>query len=146
MRKRLKNSGYKITRSRKVIMDILMVSEGHISAEEIYLKAHSFQDALSLSSVYRTLEIFVKMGLVNKFVFKDGRARYELADNPGGRRHHHHLICTSCNTIIDYGDFSGEELNLLRQTEKHLSEKYGFTIANHTVHYYGLCRECSQNE
>jgi Fur family ferric uptake transcriptional regulator len=146
MQKRLKAVGYKMTQGRKTIMDILIASEGHLSAEDIYFKAHSVQHTLSLASVYRTLEIFVKMGLVNKFNFKDGGARYELAESPGGRRHHHHLICTSCGIVIDYGDFSGEELNLLRQTEKHLSVKYGFTIANHTVHYYGLCEECNKNE
>jgi len=146
MQKRLKAVGYKMTKGRRAIMDILIASEGHLSAKEVYFKAHSLQHTLSLASVYRTLEIFVKMGLVSKFNLKDGMARYELAEDPGGKRHHHHLICISCGIIIDYGDFSGNELDLLRQTEKRLSVKYGFTIANHTIHYYGLCNKCKKNE
>jgi Fur family ferric uptake transcriptional regulator len=146
MQERLRSVGYKMTKGRRAILDILINSEGHLSAEDIYFKAHSVHSKLGLASVYRTLDILVRMGLVNNFDFKDGRTRYELAESPGGRRHHHHLICTSCGKIIDYGDFSDKEVNLLRKTEKHLSAKYGFRIANHSVNYFGLCGKCNKNE
>ena len=146
MQEKLRSGGYKMTKGRRAILEILTKSKGHLSAEDIYFKAHAVPSTLGLASVYRTLEILSKMGLVNSFDFKDGRTRYELAESPGGRGHHHHLICTSCGRIIDYGDFSGKELNLLRKTEKHLSIKYGFKIVNHTVNYFGSCGKCNKNE
>jgi len=146
MQEKLRCVGFKMTKSRRVILDVLINSEGHLSAEDIYFKAHSIRPALGFASVYRTLGVLVKMGLVNNFDFKDGRTRYELAESPRGRGHHHHLICTSCGMIIDYSDFPAKELNLLRNTEKHLSAKYGFTITNHTVNYFGLCKKCNKNE
>jgi Fur family ferric uptake transcriptional regulator len=57
-------------------------------------------------------------------------------------RHHHHLVCTGCNRIIDYTDFVNEEVELLKQIEKRLSEKHDFKITKHMIQFYGLCQDC----
>jgi Fur family ferric uptake transcriptional regulator len=80
--------------------------------------------------------------MVYKLDFGDGRARYELAEGPKGAHHHHHLVCTSCNKVIDYTDFIDEEVELLRETEKGLEAKYNFKITNHLIQFYGLCDKC----
>jgi Fur family ferric uptake transcriptional regulator len=144
--KALKQSGYKVTSPRKAILHVLSDKAGHLTADDVYFEVHRIRPDIGLASVYRTLDLLVGIGVVFKLDFGRGKAEYELAEDVEGKRHHHHLICTSCGIVIDYGDFSGEELNLIRRTEKHLSEKYGFTIANHAVHYYGLCKECKKNE
>ena len=141
---KLKDRGYRTTTGRKTVLDVLTNTEGHPSAEDIYLKVHPIYPSIGLTSVYRTLEILVNVGLIHKFDFKDRKARYELAEGPGGKRHHHHLICTVCHKIIDYADFVNEELVLVKQTEKHLSKKYNFKIINHVIQYYGLCEECNK--
>jgi Fur family transcriptional regulator, ferric uptake regulator len=97
-----------------------------------------------LTTIYRTLDVLVQLGLVFKFDFGDGRARFELAEGPKGTRHHHHLICTNCNRVIDYTDFIDEEIELLNQTERGLSKKYDFRITNHLIQFYGLCSECAK--
>ena len=68
------------------------------------------------------MDVLVNLGLVFKFDFGDKRARFELAEGPKGVRHHHHLICTNCKRVIDYTDFIDEEVELLNQTERGLSE------------------------
>jgi Fur family transcriptional regulator, ferric uptake regulator len=143
---KLKDSGYRTTTGRKAILDMLTNTEGHLSAEDIYLKVHPIYPSIGLTSVYRTLEILVNVGLVHKFDFKDRKARYELAEGPGGKRHHHHLICTVCHKIIDYADFVDAELALVKQTEEHLSKQYNFKIINHVIQYYGLCEKCNKND
>ena len=102
------------------IIDILSKTTTHPSAEDIYLTLRQKynNDNIGLTTVYRTLEILVNMGIVYKFDFGDGRTRYELSEGPDGFHHHHHLVCISCGRIVDYTDFIDEEKELLNRTEK----------------------------
>ncbi|MDD5454150.1 MAG: Fur family transcriptional regulator [Candidatus Ratteibacteria bacterium] len=139
---KFRGCGYRITLGREVILDILAKADTHLSAEDIYIKAHAQYPNIGLTTIYRTLDILANLGLIYKFDFGDGRARYELTKGPKGT-HHHHLICTGCNRVIDYTDFIDEEVELLRQTEKGLAKKYNFKIINHLIQFYGLCNKCS---
>ncbi len=138
--------GYRLTEGRKAIIKVLSRTEGHLSAEDIYMKVHPENPNIGFTTIYRTLDILENHGLVFKFDFGDRRARYELAVGQKGANHHHHLICTECNRVVDYTDFIDEELDLLHQTEKGLSKKYNFKITNHLFQFYGLCGECSKKE
>jgi len=140
---KLKGSGYRMTAGREAIMNALSDADAHLSAEDIYMKIHSVYPAIGLTSIYRTLDILVNIGMVYKFDFGHGRARYELAEGPKGKRHHHHLVCTDCGRVIDYTDFIDEEVALLKKTEEGLSRKYHFRIANHLIQFYGLCNMCA---
>ena len=139
---RFRGCGYRLTISRGAILDILSKTSKHLSAEDIYLSVHKTYPNIGLTTVYRTLELLVQIGLVLKFDFGDGRARYELSEGPKGKLHHHHLVCTMCGRIIDYTDFIDDEIELLGQTEKGLSQKFNFKITNHLIQFYGLCDRC----
>jgi len=139
---KFKGCGYRLTIPRRIILDVLSNTNEHLSAEEIYMKVHEVYPAIGLTTVYRTLELLTRAGIVYKFDFGDGRARYELSDSPKGKGHHHHLVCTGCGRIIDYTDFIDDEIELLNRTEKGLSEKYHFKITNHLIQFYGLCEDC----
>ncbi|MDD4013805.1 MAG: Fur family transcriptional regulator [Candidatus Omnitrophica bacterium] len=141
-RGRFKGCGYRMTTGREAILDILTVSEKHLSAEDIYRKVTEKYPGVGLTSVYRTLEILSNMGIVYKFDFGDGRARYELAEGSKKPDHHHHLVCTKCKRVIDYTEFIDEEVELLKKTEKGLSKRYNFAINNHLIQFYGLCGKC----
>jgi Fur family ferric uptake transcriptional regulator len=141
---RFRGCGYRITASREAILGVLTRSDKHLSAEDIYIKVHDAYPAIGLTTIYRTLEILVDMGLVFKFDFGDGRARYELAEGSDKSGHHHHLVCTECKRVIDYTDFIDDEVELLRKTETGLSKKYDFQITNHLIQFYGLCRKCKK--
>ena len=127
LNKQFKQFGYKMTTGRETTIDVLSKTDEHLSAEDIYIKVHSINPAIGLTSVYRTLELLVNMGVASKFDFGDGRARYELAEGPKGAKHHHHLVCTGCGRIVDYSE---------------LSRKYNFRITSHLVQFYGLCNKC----
>jgi len=139
---RFQGHGYKLTLSRQAILEVLSNTSKHLSAEEIYLQVHKIYPQAGLSTVYRTLELLVEIGLVLKFDFGDGRARYELSGGPKGERHHHHLVCTGCGRVIDYTDFIDKEIELLKRTEKGLSKKYNFDITDHLIQFYGFCDRC----
>jgi len=139
---KFRGCGYRMTAGRGAILEVLSRSQEHLSAEDIYQKIRPRCPNAGLTTVYRTLDVLSDLGLVHRLDSGDGRARYELAEGPKGAHHHHHLICTECNKIIDYTDFIDKEIELLRETEKGLGEKYNFKIVNHIIQFYGLCQQC----
>ena len=141
---KFRGCGYRLTTGREAILDILSNSEGHLSAEDIYMKVHLKYPNVGLTTIYRTLDVLSDLGMVHKFDFGDGRLRYELAIGPAGANHHHHLVCTNCGKVLDYTDFIDEEVELLRETEKGLEAKYKFKITNHIIQFYGLCEKCGK--
>ena len=139
---RFRGCGYRLTIGREAILEVLSKAQRHLSAEDIYMKLHPRYPNIGLTTIYRTLDVLSNIGLVYKFDFGDGRARYELAEGPKGMDHHHHLVCTNCNRVVDYTEFIDDEVELLQKTEKGLSKKYDFRITNHLIQFYGLCDDC----
>ncbi len=128
----LKQQGMRITRPRRMILDFIHDSGGHITAEEIISFVHQRYPHVNKSTVYRTLEVLE----ANDCVFKselDGHAIYHHAEEG----HHHHLRCKKCGRIIPC------EENIFLPVEQRLIEKYGFQIHFKHLMMVGLCRRCS---
>ena len=141
--RRVKLTGHRMTVGREAILKFLTNTKEHLSAEDIYIKIHAINPSIGLTSVYRTLDLLVDIGMVSKFDFGDGRARFEMVEESKGTNHHHHLVCTVCSRIVDYSDFMNEEVAILKRIEGKLTKKYKFKITNHLVQYYGLCATCN---
>ena len=141
---RLKGREYRLTFKREAIINVLSGTDEHPSAEDIYMKVHTIYSSIGLTTIYRTLDILKQMGIVSKFEFGQGKARYELSDEFGNKKHHHHLICKSCGKIIDYFDFIDDEKEFIKKTEKGLKENYNFEITEHLIRFYGVCSECKR--
>jgi Fur family ferric uptake transcriptional regulator len=144
--RQLRDSDYRVTKPRKAILEVLKDTKEHPSAEELYQQVYKQYPAIGLTTVYRTLDLFEEIGLVHKFEFGDGKARYEINLGPAEKsRHHHHLVCTNCKRVIDYTDFVEEELELVSKTEKALEKRHDFEIRNHMIEFYGLCGNCRRS-
>ncbi len=129
------------TVSRQAVLDHLSGKPGHWSAKDIYASLSVDGPGIGLMTVYRTLDLLERTGVVHRIALADGQARYEL--RPTAKRdHHHHLICTACGRIVDYSDFVSEELDLVRKTEESLARKHGFRILDHNIEFLGLCGKC----
>ncbi len=145
--RKFRDCGFRITMGRNIIFDTLAKADTHLSAEDIYLKVRPCYPSIGLTTIYRTLDILVNIGLVFKFDFGDGRARYELIEGPKGiKRHHHHLICNGCGRIIDYSTALKEEKAFIENVESKLSRKYNFNIRSHIIQFYGLCESCRKEQ
>ena len=142
---RLHDAGFRLTTPRETVITVLRSTDKHLSAEDIYIIALKDNPSIGLTTVYRTLDLLHQIGIVQKFEFGDGKARYELIHNPQKKEHHHHLVCMRCKTIIDYTNFMKEELELMNKTEKQLSKKHNFKILHHTIHFYGICEKCQES-
>lgn len=123
--------GYKITPQRRIILQALVDSSKHLSAEEIAERVNRVESGISVATVYRNLNLLVKIGMVSKLDLHDGPARYEL--NQG---HDHHLVCLGCGNAIKLGvcPMQGEI--------KELIEKTGFEVDSHHFEITGYCRKC----
>ncbi len=140
--RRFTNHGIRMTQSREAIIDVLNGADGHLTAAEIYLKAHELNPAVGLTTVYRTLDILTEMGVVYKFEFGEGKARFELTGESTDRDHHHHLVCMKCKRIIDYSDMLGEERAFIEKIQAKLAERYDFEIRDHFLRFNGICGQC----
>ena len=140
----LMGQGYRMTKPREAILAVLEKTIDHLSAEDIYLAVHKFYPNIGLTTIYRNLELLVEMGMVVKFEFGHGKAKYELADQYSKKEHHHHLVCKKCSRIFEYSDFMENEVDFLKSTEKGLSKKYDFQITEHLIQFYGYCNKCAK--
>jgi len=126
---------------REAILDLLKRTSEHMSAKEIYAALYKFYPGIGLTTVYRTLDLLVRMRLINKLIFGLGESRYE-SQSGEKKKTHYHFVCTKCGKIIDYDDFIDKDLELIKRTEDILSKKYDFKVLDHNITFYGLCKNC----
>ncbi len=113
----------------------------HLSAKEIYVLLQPAGHDIGIATIYRTLDLLDKAGLLRKIQCPGGQVRYQYRRGDQSD-HQYHLICTICGKILDYRDLEKEELDLLSKTEDLLERKSGFLIRDHYIEYFGLCKSC----
>ncbi len=143
MRNEFRQRGLRMTVPRQIITNILDEAKDFLSAEDISSRLKEDFPGIGLATVYRTLGLLSEIGVVTRYEFGEGKARYELAEE-SGETHHHQIVCEKCFKVIRYSDFSNEECEMHRKIEKSLGKKYGMKIRRHVVQYYGICDECQQ--
>jgi Fur family ferric uptake transcriptional regulator len=127
---------------REAILNLLMNrSSKHMSAKEIYASLYRMYPGIGLTTIYRTLDLLVRAGLINRFTSGDGQNMYEFKSEEK-KEHHHHLTCIQCGKIIDYSDFVEEELEFIKKIEESLARKHNFNVLGHNIEFYGLCDKC----
>ena len=130
--KKLTEQGYRLTPQRLMTIAAIEYSDGHISAEEIYTQVVSRYPNVNISTVYRTLELLKKLGLVTETDFGEGRVRY----HPVGKGHHHHLVCQECGAVIDLDE------TVLTPLKDTLLREYGFSADLRHLAIFGHCVKC----
>jgi len=130
----LHNMGYRLTPQRVMVLEAVEHADSHISADEIYSQISARYPNVNISTVYRTLELLEKLGMVTKTDMGDGRVRYHSID----KGHHHHLVCQNCGEIIDF------EEGFMNTLWVDIMEKYGFKVNMKHMALFGLCRKCQK--
>ncbi|MCE5340753.1 MAG: transcriptional repressor [Planctomycetaceae bacterium] len=129
--KTIKSKGKRLTKVRKAIIEILIQSPCLLSTSDLLSKLKARRIQPDRSTMYRELMFLVQNSIINKNIIAQ-KDYFELPTD-----HHHHLVCTGCNAIkkVIMG-------NHLVKEEKLLEKNHEFTITNHSVEFYGLCRNC----
>ena len=131
---KLSERGYRLTPQRMMILSAIKNSNDHTSAEEIYTQVAAKYPHINISTVYRTLELLKKLGLVTETNLGEGRVRYHPAD----KGHHHHLVCQECGTIIDLDE------SVLSSLKSALLREYKFSADLRHLAIFGRCVNCSK--
>lgn len=126
--------GHRVTPQRMLVLEAIESSDSHISAEEIYTQVHAKYPYINISTVYRTLELLKKLGLVTETDMGEGILRYHHAD----KGHHHHLVCQKCGRIIDLDESA---LDSLRSA---LIREYHFVPNLRHIAIFGHCLDCQE--
>jgi len=126
--------GYRLTPQRIMILDAVEQADSHISAEEICSQIRSRYPHMNISTVYRTLELLEKLGLVTKTDLGDGRVRHHSIK----KGHHHHLVCQKCGVIIDM------EESILSPLWTGILREYDFKVNMKHLAFFGLCSNCRE--
>jgi Fur family transcriptional regulator, ferric uptake regulator len=131
----LREHNLPITAQRLAIADVLTESGRHLSAEEVAQELGARRLRVGTATVYRTLELLVRSGLVVERDFGEGFRRYEPArDEP----HHEHLICARCGEVREFRDERLERMTTL------LAEAHGYVRLRHRLVIHGICDDCSR--
>ena len=126
-----RRAGLPITHQRQVIYDALIAMPGHPSPEEVYAKVRRRIPSISLATVYKNLNRFLKAGLLQEMSVHHGSLRVEVNDHP-----HHHLVCSSCKKIEDIDSQQIGPLHVRGRLPK------GFAVQRYSVDVIGLCARC----
>ena len=122
------------TEQRQLLLEIIQQAEGHLDADEIYQQSRQKSSSISLSTVYRSLQLFKKLGLVEEHQFDGMRRYYE----PMPRAKYHHLVCRGCGRVFEFKCPSAERL------KSRISREEGFKVTDAEVRLMGYCPECQQ--
>ncbi len=123
--------GYKITKQRKAILEVLESFQTPVHAEDIFLKLKEREMDISLSTVYRNLDMLQKQGLVVKaYMLNEDKARFGLSTKKN------YLVCQECKKIVIIDNCPFEKF------KEELIEVHGFDILGHSIEVYGICPDC----
>ena len=132
-RSALNVTGMRATIQRALILEI--IRRRHLDADEIYRQARAKQPRLSLSTVYRTLQVLKKLGLVEELHFDEAHHHYEMKPSS----EHHHLVCLSCGKVVEF------ECPLSPKMKEDIAQEKGFEIIGTEIRMTGYCPKCRQN-
>ena len=120
--------GMRMTEQRRVIARVLSGSGDHPDVEELHHRCAEIDPRISISTVYRTVNLFEDAGIIERHDFRNGRARYEqMREN-----HHDHLINLRTGEVIE---FQSEEIERL---QAEVARKLGYKLIDHRLDLYAV--------
>lgn len=130
----LRQFGYSATITRTAIFESLATKESPLTMAEL---VKSVSTTVDRATVYRTIDIFEKAGIVNRIQI-GWKYKLELSDI--FQQHHHHIRCSDCGKIETFH----ETEQLLSELDSIAKAKL-FKLKSHTLELSGLCSECSKH-
>jgi Fur family transcriptional regulator, ferric uptake regulator len=128
----LDDAGYFVTEPRRVVAEMVADRNSHFTANELVDEAKRARLGVGRATVFRALELFERLGLVERIDLPNGEHAYVVCQPA----HHHHVICTGCGRSAEVGDLG------IGSIADEVESETGFIIDSHRIELYGLCPEC----
>ncbi len=130
---RMKKCGHRASNTRDVLIEILNTAKQPLSVPEIIALMRENNTVVNKSTVYREIEKLLNHEIIREIYLEAGKNRYEIAN----KDHHHHIMCVSCKRVDDVPVEKDVE-----QHEKTIEKKLQYTIVNHSLEFFGVCKSC----
>jgi Fe2+ or Zn2+ uptake regulation protein len=128
----LVDAGERITEPRRAVAQLVATHDGHFTAADLVEDARTAYPTLGRATVFRALDLFAGLGLVERIDLPDGGHAYVSCDTA----HHHHAICTACGRSFDVDDGG------LAEVLARIGERSGFAVTAHRLEIFGVCEAC----
>lgn len=129
----LEHEDLKQTKQRRAIVSRFLSLDTHVDAERLHKEMRKDGFKIGLATIYRTLSLLKSAGLVEQQTFSDGRMLYEVVSP---HAHHDHLICRSCDVVIEFYN------ERVEQIQKEIANEFGFELVDHRMDLFGYCPKC----
>ena len=126
----LREDGLRITPQRIAIVDYLINTDEHPSAEHIHQTIQKKYPMVSLSTVYKTLDLLKEKKLVNE-IEVEGESRFDAHTDE-----HINLVCMNCGKIDDVDEDS------LKEIQSRVARKSKYLIVKGSFEMFGYCNSC----
>lgn len=131
----IRQQGLRKTVQRELILEVFLMTEDHLSSEDLYWLAQKKDPNVGQTTVYRTLKLLTEAGLAREVRLGDGRTYYE---HHFEHEHHDHMVCTECGRVIEF--FSAE----IEALQDEMAAQYKFLPTHHSLRILGLCEQCQK--
>jgi Fe2+ or Zn2+ uptake regulation protein len=128
----LEGAGERLTAPRRTVATLIDDRAAHFTAADLLDDARSRRLSLGRATVFRTLELFSEMGLLERLDLPSGEHAYVVC----APRHHHHVICSRCGRTAEVADLG------LEGVLEDAASQTGYQIEDHRLELYGLCPAC----
>jgi Fur family ferric uptake transcriptional regulator len=128
--------GHPLTVQRRLLLELLREAGGHVDAKELYRRASTRDESISPATVYRSLNLFKQLGLVDEKRLGKVRCYYEIRQSP----EHQHLVCQGCGRVIEFQSPPFQDLI------KAVKREHGFSVTKAELYLEGYCQECEDKE
>lgn len=128
----LKRSGHRVTRQREVIIDAICDGHGHTLFDDIHARTLARDTSIDRSTIYRTVRLFVELGLVVEAKTGSSETLYEIRKP----RPHHHLVCRSCGSEKEVTN------DTIQPTVDAIFETHRFRVSTDHLVLFGVCARC----
>ncbi|MEK7781952.1 MAG: Fur family transcriptional regulator [Verrucomicrobiota bacterium] len=132
---KLRQESCKLTGPRRAVLHVLEQQACPLTNKEIFRALP--KGNCDLATVYRSVQMLERLGLVKRFHFGDGAARYALLEE-GHAAHQHHLVCTCCTRIVEIGEC------IVRELEERVVSRSKFKAVTHRLEFFGICPACQK--
>lgn len=131
----IRSSGRRLTRQRKLVLEILEESREHLDADMIHERAKSRDPNIGLATIYRSLGLLKEMGLVQEHRLGENHGHFETTQSTP----HHHFTCLKCGRVVEF------EAPQVMEAARKLCKREGLQVTEVHLHLSGYCQECRED-
>jgi Fe2+ or Zn2+ uptake regulation protein len=131
----LRSSGHRLTRQRKLVLEILQDSREHLDADMIYNRAKARDPNIGIATIYRSLALLKEAGLVQEHRLGENHGHFETTQS----RPHYHFTCLKCGKVVEF------ESPQVMKAARQLCKNEGLQVTQVQLHLSGCCSECRED-